>query len=239
MSATAPLRLDVAVFEWRRGRWNEAKALLARNVAILEAIDSPEPFHYSKTQSYYARLLFDQGSLAEADRALTASERVLGKVQDAGSEIHALNLALRADLAANNADYAAASRLYDEVLSRWGPSGHKLPEPYVMAAKGRTRMLLRTRGADAAVLASQQILDDILHLPDLQYHADAEASARADLGSALLLAHEPTQALTHLQRAFELRFRIDDPSSPELALVRHELAAADRAMGPMDHRVSR
>ena len=108
-----------------------------------------------------------------------------------------------------------------------------------MAAKGRTRMLLRTRGADAAVLASQQILDDILHLPDLQYHADAEASARADLGSALLLAHEPTQALTHLQRAFELRFRIDDPSSPELALVRHELAAADRAMGPMDHRVSR
>jgi serine/threonine-protein kinase len=60
-AVTAPVRLALADFEYRRGRGNVARELYEKNLAVFDAAQTSEVTAHATTYTHYARLLLEGG----------------------------------------------------------------------------------------------------------------------------------------------------------------------------------
>ncbi len=223
-SATAPARLTLAEFERGRGRWAVARSLFERNLAVLAPSGSAEAAVHGHTYTGYARVLLDQGRLAEAAQALAASVALENVMQDPGSELHVENRVLGAAIATLHGDADGAARTLDHVLSVMPGGAAALPGAYFDASLWRIELQLRQGRSPAAVAAARALLARVLGAQEPQYLIDREATARQFLGRALAAAGDPGAAQVEFARAAHLRERLDDATSPALAVLRAQYA---------------
>jgi serine/threonine-protein kinase len=214
---TAYSRMDFAHVLLLRGELAAAEPQLVRVLEAWRAAGAPT----SRPLLYLARIHMEQGLLEQAQREVKDIEAAITKTWGEGSWSHATALTRLGDLALAQGRTAEARALYTRVRDEWKEDQLTTNRAYAMVSLLRMQI---AAGDAAAVSAARQLIAQIEATRGRADMPDEEAAAHMLLGVALMRVGEPAAAREHLERAVEMRERLDAPESPWLAQARLYLA---------------
>jgi eukaryotic-like serine/threonine-protein kinase len=215
---TSVIRLDLGRVLLMRGEYPEGERHLQRVVELWRISGAP----VVNIRIQLARLHTEQGRFDLAAEDLEALEESAIKVHGAGSWIHATALNRQGDLHLAQGQLREARHFFDrtekETKDMQGMSPNR-----AYARAGLLRIALIERDPRAAELG-RDLLAQVESAAARADMPDEEAAANMLLGIALMKAGELQQAQPYLEKAVEMRARMDAPVSPLLAEARLYLA---------------
>ena len=207
-SLTAPIDADLAQLAAARGDYGAARRLYGQ-VLKGEATNPAGSAPLRATvNGHYARMLLEQGALAEAEAALAASEALYESLHDTEAAGHAANAVTRADLEIRAGHVREAAATYDAVRARH-VGGGELDEAYVSAVLGSADLALARHDAASAVRALEALVAEIGAKPDRAYFRREELRARLKLGEALTAAGRRRDGLAEFDTVVSLARQSD------------------------------
>ena len=230
---TADARIVYAKLLLARGELEAANAVIRQSVASLRA-HGPGSVYFPIARRIEADVLIAQGQWREAEPSAADAQSGIGKFYGEKHERYAGSILTQADLQFAQGNVDKAGPLYQKVLEGWPRSDEPIPDPYVYATLGISRVQLADGQSSAAVKAAQSVLDKIVASPHKDTLLIQEAAAQLQLGLALTQTRRPTLALPHLLRATELHQEMDADQSPWLAQARVALAECYADLGEQD-----
>jgi serine/threonine protein kinase/tetratricopeptide (TPR) repeat protein len=215
---TAVIRLDLGRVLLMRGEYTEGERHLQRVVELWRISGAP----VVNPRIQLARLHTEQGRFDLAAKDLEALEESAIKFHGAGSWMHATALNRQGDLHLAQGQLREAQNFFDrtdkEAKDMPGMSPNR-----AYARAGLLRIALIRRDPRAVDLG-RDLLARIESATARQDMPDEEAAANMLLGAALMNAGDLRQAQPYLEKAVEMRARMDAPESPLLAEARLYLA---------------
>ncbi|MBA4285650.1 MAG: hypothetical protein C0434_08985 [Xanthomonadaceae bacterium] len=191
-----------------------------------------EPAQRQATMTRLARVRLAQGDPEAASRLLDAALPILLADRGERSLAHANWLAIRAELALDRGQPAAALADLRRAREAWTPPAPPLLHVHTLRLRwneARTRLALGD--AAAAERAMRDTLGEIAGHPEAAALRDEQAQTRVWLGRALLAQDRAAEALPELARATQLRVDLDAADSLWLAEARLDQADALAALG--------
>ncbi len=215
---TTVIRLDLGRVLLMRGEYLEGEQHLQRVVGIWNT--SGQPTLNAKIQ--LGRLHTEQGRFDLAAQDLEGIDEGAAKMFGPGSWIHAtaLNRLGALHLAQGRGDEA---RHYFERTTRETKAVQGLDANLAYARVGLLRLAL-AEGAPGAAAMAREILSQIEAATTRMEMPDEEAAVHMLLGAVLMRDRQLQEAKSHLEKAVEMRARMDAPDSAQLAEARLYLA---------------
>ncbi|MGQ0618710.1 MAG: protein kinase domain-containing protein [Panacagrimonas sp.] len=225
------IRLDLGWMLYQRGLPDAAAGYLqplVERYAGLDALLYP-------TMVRLARVRLAQGRFDEVRSLLDRARVIILQDQGEHSFAFANLLHIEAELALDQGQPTLAKPLLEQAAQAWPPTQAPEIRPNDLRLRlDLARMHLAMGDIAPAEEDLRALLDRILSHPEASRLIDAEAQTRQWLGVALNARGRHVEACEHLQRAVDLRARLDDPLSPWLAGARIELARCLRRLGEND-----
>jgi len=215
---TTIIRLDLGrVLLWR-GEYAEGEQHLTRVVKIWNGSGQPT----LTVSIQLGRLYTEQGRFDLAAKELAGADEAAAKMFGPGSWHHgsALNRLGSFYLARGQSSEA---RRYFERSDRETKDVEGLNPNRAYARAGLLRLAL-AENDPSAVASARELLSQIESAKSRRDMPDEEAAANMLLGAALVRAGKLQEARPHLEKAVEMRARMDAPGSPLLAEARLFLA---------------
>jgi predicted negative regulator of RcsB-dependent stress response len=225
---TAIIRLDLGRVLLMRGEYAEGERHLQRVVELFSANGQPT----INARIQLGRLHTETGRFDLAARDLAGIDEAAAKTFGPGSWIHATALNRLGDLYLAQGRRAEA-RNYFERTHREARDVEGLSPNRAYARVGLLRLALAENDPHVPDTA-RALLAEIESAKTRGDMPDEEAAAHMMLGVGLLRAGKPMDAKSHLERAVEMRARMDAPGSPLLAEARLYLAGQRLAAGADD-----
>ena len=225
---TTIIRMDLGrVLLWR-GEYGEGERHLQRVMKIWNGSGQPT----LTVSIQLGRLYTEQGRFDLAAKELTGIDESVAKMFGPGSWHHAaaLNRLGTLHLAQGHSDDA---RRYFVRSDRETKDVEGLSPNRAYARLALLRMAIAERDPQATATA-RTLLSEIESARTRKDMPDEEASANMLLGVALMRAGNLPEAKPHLEKAVEMRTRMDAPGSPLLAEARLYLAQQRHAAGARD-----
>jgi serine/threonine-protein kinase len=222
---TTVIRMDLGRVLLMRGEYVEGEQHLQRVAGIWSGTGQTT----INVLIQLGRLRTEQGRFELAANDLKGIDEAAARMFGPGSWIHstALNRVATLYLAQGRRDEA---RRYFERSDRETRDVEGLSPNRAYARAGLLRLALAERDPRAGAMA-RQLLSQIESAPTRRDMPDEEAAAHMLLGVALTRAGELQEARPHLEKAVEMRARMDAPQSPLLAESRLYLAQQRQAAG--------
>jgi eukaryotic-like serine/threonine-protein kinase len=225
---TTVIRMDLGRVLLMRGEYVEGEQHLQRVVGIWRVTGQPT----INVMIQLGRLHTEQGRFDAATKDLEGVDEGTAKMFGPGSWIHttALNRLGALHLARGQFDEA---RRYFERTDREAKDAQGLGPNRANARVGLLRLALAERNPRAVAMA-QELLSQIESAAMRMEMPDEEAATHMLLGTALTRAGKLQEAQPHLEKALEMRTRMDAPDSPLLAEARLYLAQQRHRAGSRD-----
>jgi serine/threonine protein kinase/tetratricopeptide (TPR) repeat protein len=215
---TSVIRLDLGRVLLMRGEFVEGERHLQRVIELWRISGAP----LVNTRIQLARLHTEQGRFELAVKDLEGIEESAIKVHGAGSWMHATAINRQGDLHLAQGQLREAQHFFDRTDKETKDMPGMSPNR-AYARAGLLRIALMQRDPRAADLGTD-LLAQIESAGARADMPDEEATANMLLGIALMKAGKWQQAQPYLEKAVEMRARMDAPVSPLLAEARLYLA---------------
>lgn len=225
---TTVIRMDLGRVMLMRGEYVEGERHLQRVAGIWNKSGQPTITVFIQL----GRLHTEQGRFDVAAKELEGVDEGAAKMFGPGSWIHstALNRLGSLHLAQGQSDDA---RRYFERSERETKDVEGISPNKAYARVGLLRLAISERDPRALTMA-QELLSQIETTRTRMDMPDEEAAASMLLGAALTRAGKLQEAKAHLEKAVEMRARMDAPDSPLLAEARLYLAQQRLGAGAPD-----
>jgi tetratricopeptide (TPR) repeat protein len=222
---TTVIRMDLGRVLLMRGEYVEGEHHLQRVVEIWNTSGQPT----NTVLIQLGRLHTEQGRFDLAAQELAGIDEGAAKMFGPGSWIHstALNRLGTLHLAQGQSGDA---RRYFERSDRETKDVEGLSPNRAYARVGLLRLAVAENDSRAAAMA-QELLSQIETAKTRRDMPDEEAATHMLLGAALMRAGKLLEAKPHLEKAVEMRVRMDAPDSPQLAEARLFLAQQRQGAG--------
>ena len=222
---TTVIRMDLGRVLLMRGEYAEGEHHLQRVIEIWNTSGQPT----NTVLIQLGRLHTEQGRFDLAAKELAGVDEGTAKMFGPGSWIHstALNRLGTLHLAQGQSGDA---RRYFERSERETKDVEGLSPNRAYARVGLLRLAIAENDSRAAAMA-RELLSQIETAKTRRDMPDEEAATHMLLGAALVRAGKLPEAKPHLEKAVEMRARMDAPDSPLLAEARLYLAQQRQGAG--------
>jgi tetratricopeptide (TPR) repeat protein len=222
---TAVIRLDLGRVLLMRGEYAEGERHLQRVIGLWRV--SGQSTVNALIQ--LGRLHTEQGRFDLAARDLAGIDEAAAKTHGPGSWIHATALNRLGSLSLAQGQRAEARRWFER-CDREAKDVQGLSPNRAYARAGLLKLAIDA-GDPRAADKAKELLSQIESARTRMDMPDEEAAAHLLLGVALLRAGQAREAQPHLEKALEMRARMDAPGSPLLAETKLYLAQQRHAVG--------